>query len=165
MSYGIMLVITVTVILGAFLVSGAPPVVVNQYNHDNGDQYSWGYKLSDTQEVNQDIQKKVLDDGQQVLVFSGSYSFSGDDGIQHTVEYTADENGYHPVIDAPQLIPSTRVPPTFRVLPTSRVPPTIQVPPTTFPPPVASVTPPPAVYTTESAIDFKCLESLCGRKK
>ncbi|KXJ73800.1 hypothetical protein RP20_CCG014992 [Aedes albopictus] len=99
MSYGIMLVITVTVILGAFLVSGAPPVVVNQYNHHNGDQYSWGYKLTDTQEANQDIQKKVLDDGQQILVFSGSYSFSGDDGIHHTVEYTADENGYHPVID------------------------------------------------------------------
>ncbi|XP_062712827.1 endocuticle structural glycoprotein SgAbd-5-like isoform X2 [Aedes albopictus] len=150
MSYGIMLVITVTVILGAFLVSGAPPVVVNQYNHDNGDQYSWGYKLSDTQEVNQDIQKKVLDDGQQVLVFSGSYSFSGDDGIQHTVEYTADENGYHPVIDAipSRLITSTSEPPTSEKRTTTR----------------RYTTTRPAIHTTESAIDFKCLESLCGKK-
>nr|XP_029734640.1 endocuticle structural glycoprotein SgAbd-5-like isoform X2 [Aedes albopictus] len=150
MSYGIMLVITVTVILGAFLVSGAPPVVVNQYNHHNGDQYSWGYKLTDTQEANQDIQKKVLDDGQQILVFSGSYSFSGDDGIHHTVEYTADENGYHPVIDAPrQISTATSEPPPREDSSTTTARPTTM----TYP-----------FYPVSSGIDFKCLESLCGKK-
>nr|XP_029717049.1 larval cuticle protein 1-like [Aedes albopictus] len=151
MSYGIMLVIAVTVILGGLVVFGAPPVVVNQYSHHISDQYSWGYKLSDMQEVNQDMQKKVLDDGQQVLVFSGSYSFSGDDGIQHTVEYTADENGYHPVINATQLTPSTRVPPTSKV----HTIPTVKQDNVTVH----------RAYTTESAISLKCLESLCGGKK
>lgn len=59
----------------------------------------FSYKLCDTQEIKQDIHKKVIDDGQEVLVFNNSYSFSDADGIKRTAEYTADENGYHPKIN------------------------------------------------------------------
>lgn len=57
------------------------------------------YKLSDTHEVNQTVQKKVLDDGHQVLVIRGSYTFIDNDGIKHIVQYIADENGFRSQID------------------------------------------------------------------
>lgn len=34
----------------------------------------------------------------EVVVITGSYSFIGPDGQTYWVNYTADENGYHPVI-------------------------------------------------------------------
>lgn len=37
-------------------------------------------------------------DGEGVVVVSGSYSYVGPDGITYWVNYTADEEGYHPVV-------------------------------------------------------------------
>lgn len=38
------------------------------------------------------------DGPQQALVISGAYTFVGTDGITYWVNYTADENGFHPVV-------------------------------------------------------------------
>nr|XP_019932216.2 larval cuticle protein 1-like [Aedes albopictus] len=150
MSYEIMLM---AVILSALVVSGAPPVVVNQYNQHFGDEYAWGYTLNDTQVVSQGIYKKTLDDGKQVLVSSGSYSFSDGDGIKHTVVYTADENGFHPKINAPWRIPPLREPATSgnSITTTSKPTTTTKFPYVSY-------------ANVEHGIDFKCLESLCGKK-
>lgn len=41
---------------------------------------------------------KDFGDGKQAVVVQGSYTFVGPDGLIYWVNYTADENGFHPVI-------------------------------------------------------------------
>ncbi|XP_047986171.1 cuticle protein CP14.6-like [Leguminivora glycinivorella] len=54
---------------------------------------------------------KVDNDGTEVevLVISGSYSFFID-GVKYTVRYTADQNGYHPMIITGAEKPPSGVP-------------------------------------------------------
>lgn len=59
------------------------------------------YELSDGQIKSESGALKEVGEGDertQVIVVSGSYSFIGPDGQTYWVNYTADENGYHPVI-------------------------------------------------------------------
>lgn len=41
---------------------------------------------------------EIGEDKVQVIVVSGSYTYVGPDGITYWVNYTADENGFHPVV-------------------------------------------------------------------
>lgn len=41
---------------------------------------------------------KQFDGGAQAVVVQGAYSFVGPDGVTYWVTYTADENGFHPVV-------------------------------------------------------------------
>ncbi|XP_053696314.1 endocuticle structural glycoprotein ABD-5-like [Sabethes cyaneus] len=76
---------------------------VRYYSENNGlDGYKFTYELSDGQirsEVgtyrdSKDAEGKDI----KVLFVQGSYSFVGPDGKTYWVNYTADENGYHPKV-------------------------------------------------------------------
>ncbi|XP_058454910.1 endocuticle structural glycoprotein ABD-5-like [Malaya genurostris] len=77
--------------------------IVRSYSENNGlDGYKFTYELSDGQirsEVGtyRDIKNA---EGQDVkaLFVQGSYSFVAPDGKTYWVNYTADENGYHPKV-------------------------------------------------------------------
>lgn len=58
----------------------------NSYELSNGQIHSQGGALKD------------FGEGKQAVVVQGSYSFVGPDGLIYWVNYTADENGFHPVI-------------------------------------------------------------------
>lgn len=55
------------------------------------------YELDNGQIVSETGELKTIGE-QQVVVKSGQYSFVAADGITYWVNWTADENGFHPVI-------------------------------------------------------------------
>lgn len=55
------------------------------------------YELDNNQIFSEAGELRTFGD-QQAVVKSGAYSFVGPDGKTYWVTYTADENGYHPVI-------------------------------------------------------------------
>lgn len=55
------------------------------------------YELDNGQIFSEAGELKTIGD-QQAVVKSGAYSFVGADGITYWVTYTADENGFHPII-------------------------------------------------------------------
>ncbi|XP_052889793.1 larval cuticle protein 65Ag1-like [Anopheles moucheti] len=73
------------------------------YSENNGpDGYRFNYELSDGQ-IRSEVgtYRDVKDaEGKDVkaLFVQGSYSFVGPDGQTYWVNYTADENGYHPKV-------------------------------------------------------------------
>ncbi|XP_039446756.1 endocuticle structural glycoprotein ABD-5-like [Culex pipiens pallens] len=76
---------------------------VRYYSENNGlDGYKFTYELSDGQirsEVGtyrdtKDAEGNIV----KTLFVQGSYSFVGPDGQTYWVNYTADENGYHPKV-------------------------------------------------------------------
>ncbi|EAT46367.1 AAEL002458-PA [Aedes aegypti] len=112
-----LLMATVIVTLGVLAVSGIPktekneslPTVVQEHNDIESDEISWGYRLSNGQEVEQTILTTILDDGREALEIEGSYRYVGPDGIEYGVEYTADENGYRPTIISKSKLKSDNV--------------------------------------------------------
>uniref|UniRef100_A0A182M7M9 Uncharacterized protein n=1 Tax=Anopheles culicifacies TaxID=139723 RepID=A0A182M7M9_9DIPT len=76
---------------------------VKYYSENNGlDGYRFNYELSDGQ-IRSEVgtYRDVKDaEGKDVkaLFVQGSYSFVGPDGQTYWVNYTADENGYHPKV-------------------------------------------------------------------
>lgn len=57
------------------------------------------YQLSNGETRAENGYPKVV--GEQripVISISGKYSFVGTDGVTYWVHYTADENGYHPIV-------------------------------------------------------------------
>ncbi|XP_055548186.1 larval cuticle protein 9-like isoform X2 [Wyeomyia smithii] len=75
--------------------SDAQLTIVQQSNIYKTDGFDWEYELSDGREVSQSAYKKELDDGTEVLVIEGFYSYMAPDGRIYSVRYLADENGYH----------------------------------------------------------------------
>lgn len=58
----------------------------------------FSYELDNGQIFSEAGGLKTVGVEQPVVVVSGSYSFVGPDGQTYWVNYTADENGFHPVI-------------------------------------------------------------------
>lgn len=56
--------------------------------------YSYSYELSDGSYKDEYAYLKQVGD-QSILVVSGSYGYTGDDGKIYRVRYTSDENGFH----------------------------------------------------------------------
>lgn len=61
--------------------------------------YCCSYELDNGQIFSESGELKTFGD-QQAVVKSGAYSFVSPDGVVHWVTYTADENGFHPVVGA-----------------------------------------------------------------
>lgn len=59
----------------------------HRYELDNGQIFSEAGTL-----------KEVGEEKTPVIVVSGQYTFVGPDGQTYWVNYTADENGFHPVV-------------------------------------------------------------------
>ncbi|XP_017866405.1 PREDICTED: larval cuticle protein 9 [Drosophila arizonae] len=70
------------------------PVTVKEYNEVNPDSFKYEWATSDGSNVQQD---GVLKDPHTILV-KGSYEYVSREGKVIKVTYTADENGYKPVI-------------------------------------------------------------------
>ncbi|XP_058818244.1 flexible cuticle protein 12-like [Topomyia yanbarensis] len=70
--------------------------VVREFNNYKTDEYNWGYELSDGREVRESAYVKKLENGTEVLVINGYFSYIGPDGVRYSVNYYADETGYHP---------------------------------------------------------------------
>jgi len=79
-----------------------PPVAITRYENTgvNNGQYHYSYETENG--ISQDVsgEMKTVNDA-QVYVMKGSYSYIGNDGQTYTVDWYADETGYHP--SAPHL--------------------------------------------------------------
>ncbi|CAO1416278.1 unnamed protein product [Diamesa serratosioi] len=95
------LVILVVAVLSVVLASPIPQnevqIVRYVYDHRGLDGYSFLYDLTDNQYRSEEGNLVQVGD-KQVLRVTGSYFFVGTDGKNYNVIYTADENGYHPII-------------------------------------------------------------------
>ena len=79
----------------------AAPIGIRSYNFEPssaGFRYSYETE-NDIKQETEGTMKNV--DGTDVMVMKGSYSYVGADGLTYTVDWYADETGYHP--SAPHL--------------------------------------------------------------
>ncbi|KAJ6634696.1 Endocuticle structural glycoprotein SgAbd-5 [Pseudolycoriella hygida] len=74
--------------------------VLRYFNENNGSgQYNYLYQLSNGETRAENGYPKVVGEAQiPVISISGKYSYVGTDGVTYWVHYTADENGYNPVV-------------------------------------------------------------------
>ncbi|XP_058818243.1 endocuticle structural glycoprotein ABD-5-like [Topomyia yanbarensis] len=79
--------------------------VVQETNNYKTDEFNWEYELSDGRQVRQNAYVKKLENGSEVLVINGFYSYIGPDGVKYTVSYYADETGYHPDVIVGEITP------------------------------------------------------------
>ncbi|XP_055546956.1 larval cuticle protein 9-like [Wyeomyia smithii] len=108
----LILVAVVVLRLNSYIVLGVPlPAsndqieVIDQFADQEPEKFNWSYVLSDGRTVSQSGFIKELEDGARVLVITGSYSYIAPDGTKYTVDYSADENGYHPVVTVGENVP------------------------------------------------------------
>lgn len=71
----------------------AVEVVKYEFNPSPDGGYSYSYELSDGSFKEEYAYQKQVGD-QSILVVSGSYGYTGDDGKLYRVRYTSDENGF-----------------------------------------------------------------------
>ena len=74
-------------------------VIVRELPHNNIglDNYQYSYELSDGQQKEESAELRNAGTDAEALVVRGSFSWVDADGQQHRIDYTADENGFHPV--------------------------------------------------------------------
>ncbi|CAD7086568.1 unnamed protein product [Hermetia illucens] len=93
------IVVSVLIAIAASAPQDHPDVSVLRFNNENDGlgHYHFDYELSDGQK--RDEAGELKDFGEEkAVVVTGSYSFTGPDGQTYWVTFTADENGYHPVV-------------------------------------------------------------------
>lgn len=61
--------------------------------------FCYSYELDNGQIFSEKGELRQIGE-EQAVVKSGAYSFVSPDGVTHWVTYTADENGFHPVVGA-----------------------------------------------------------------
>lgn len=61
--------------------------------------YCYSYELDNGQIFSEKGELRQIGE-EQAVVKTGAYSFVSPDGVIHWVTYTADENGFHPVVGA-----------------------------------------------------------------
>lgn len=67
-----------------------------QVNGSNYWFYFLSYESGDGTKAVQDGALKVIDPEHAGEAVQGQFSYTGDDGQQYSIQYTADENGYQP---------------------------------------------------------------------
>ncbi|XP_055389129.1 endocuticle structural glycoprotein SgAbd-5-like [Condylostylus longicornis] len=78
-----------------------PEVTILRYenNNDGSGNYHYEYELSDGQRRDETGELKNVEGAEEpVVVMTGSWSYVDAEGKTHEVTYTADENGFHPVV-------------------------------------------------------------------
>ena len=80
----------------------AEAIGVRSFNMDNNGAGEFRYNFETENDIKQEAEGELREvDGTQVVVMKGSYSYIGADGQTYTVDWYADETGYHP--SAPHL--------------------------------------------------------------
>ncbi|XP_055302199.1 flexible cuticle protein 12-like [Sitodiplosis mosellana] len=78
-------------------VAAQEPQVRNEYNNNDGSgTFEFSYELDNGQFFQE--AGKLNEKGAQEV--AGQYSFQGNDGQTYWVKYTADEEGFHPIVGA-----------------------------------------------------------------
>lgn len=74
-------------------------VVVKELLHNNIglEGYQYNYELSDGQQREESAELRNAGTENEALVVRGSFSWVDALGQLHRIDYTADENGFHPV--------------------------------------------------------------------
>ncbi|XP_043484383.1 flexible cuticle protein 12-like [Leptopilina heterotoma] len=74
-------------------------VVVKELLHNNIglEGYQYNYELSDGQQREESAELRNAGTENEAIVVRGFYSWVDANGQQHRIDYTADENGFHPV--------------------------------------------------------------------
>lgn len=77
---------------------GSPASILQYDNNNNGDgNYNYAYKTVNGISVHEEGHLKNVGNQAEANSVTGSFSYTGPDGNQYTIQYIADENGFRPV--------------------------------------------------------------------
>lgn len=78
---------------------GGSQIPILQYdNNNNGEgNYNYAYKTVNGISVQEEGRLKNVGSEAEAQSVSGSYSYTGTDGVTYSIQYIADENGFRPV--------------------------------------------------------------------
>ncbi|XP_058979006.1 endocuticle structural glycoprotein SgAbd-5-like [Musca domestica] len=99
------LVLAFSIILTTVLGTPQQDVQIVELENDNDGtgNYKFRYSLSDGTKQDEAGELKDVQGEEgpvQAVVKTGSYEFTDPEGKLHRVTYTADENGFHPVVES-----------------------------------------------------------------
>ncbi|GLV39270.1 Adult cuticle protein 65Aa [Carabus blaptoides fortunei] len=80
------------------LQSNSPEIITYETERDASGGYKFFYQTSDDQQREEHGIIKNGGTDNEVLSVKGFYTFLSTDGVEYTITYTADENGFQPVI-------------------------------------------------------------------
>nr|QGT33355.1 cuticular protein 2 [Microplitis mediator] len=74
------------------------PIVRESHDGPNPDgSYSWSYEAGNGIQAQEEGSLSASENSKDgALVVRGSYSYTGEDGVQYQIVYVADENGFQP---------------------------------------------------------------------
>ncbi|XP_075162232.1 larval cuticle protein 65Ag1-like [Haematobia irritans] len=92
----------VIVFIGIFAMIMAAPSDVEILKNESQvgpESFQYAYETSDGAKAEAQGQVRSIGSDQEALTVQGSFSYIADDGQVYKVQYTADENGFHPLGD------------------------------------------------------------------